>query len=156
MRKLEERIEIEMEPEDVWDVLRDFAGVSKWAPYVVWSRSIGERETTAGSRRVMRHAWGFKLEEIVVDWSEGRGYSFDVVKVPYPMKNVREAWAVEHSDNSSTVTTTVQYRMHLGAAGTLADHLLVRWLVRREMREGLKGLKSYVESAARARDESSS
>lgn len=150
MRTLEERIDIAEEPKEVWGVLRDFAGVSKWAPYVFRSRSIGDRATGEGSRRRMRHAWGFRLEEVVVDWSEGRGYSFSVVKVPYPMRDVTEAWSVEHSANSSTVTTTVRYRMGLGPAGKLADHLIVRWLVRREMREGLKGLKRYVESNGRS------
>jgi hypothetical protein len=156
MRKLEERIEISVEPEDVWEVLRDYVGVSKWAPSVRRSRSLGGPATGVGSYRVMRHAWGFKLEESVIEWTEGQGYEFAVIKVPFPMKEVREAWGVQHSDNSSTVTTTVQYRMRLGAAGALADRLLVRRLVRREMRIGLEGLKRYVETEAPAPDASSS
>lgn len=153
MRKLQERIEIELEPEDVWDVLRDFVGVSKWAPSVRRSRSMGGPASGVGSCRIMRHVWGFALEETVLDWNEGRSYEFVVNRAPYPMRDVRETWLVEHSDHSSLVTTTVRYRMHLGFAGALADHLLVRWLVRREMREGLRGLKSYVESASPGRDE---
>ena len=146
MRELQERIEIALEPQDVWGVLRDFVGVSKWAPSVRRSRSVGGPANGIGSCRVMRHAWGFALEETVLDWTEGRGYEFAVNRAPYPMRDVRETWLVEDSDNSSTVTTTVRYRMRLGIAGALADHLLVRWLVRREMREGLKGLKTYAES----------
>lgn len=146
MPRLEERIGILGGPEDVWNVLRDFRGVDKWAPYVRDSTLVGEREAGVGSRRMLRHAWGFRLEESVVGWSEGRGYAFEVVRVPYPMRNVREAWAVDASNPHVTVTTSVEYDMHLGPLGRFLDRLLVHHLIRREMRGGLRGLKRYVES----------
>jgi hypothetical protein len=36
--------------------------------------------------------------------------------------------------------------MRLGPLGALLDWVLVRHLIRREMRVGLKGLRAYVES----------
>jgi hypothetical protein len=45
-----------------------------------------------------------------------------------------------------TVTTRVQYEMKLGPLGLLLDWMLVRFVVKREMRAGLRGLKLYVES----------
>ena len=137
MRTIEEKIDIALDPEDVWDVLRDFTGVSKWAPAVRRSRPFGGPPSGVGSCRRLRHAWGFALEETVLVWSEGRGYEFAVTRVPYPMKEVKETWLVEKADCSCTVTSTVSYRMSLGPAGQLIDRLFVRWIVRREMRQGL-------------------
>jgi hypothetical protein len=144
MRRLEERIEIETQPEEVWRVLGSFGDVACWAPYVIHSRSAAE-DSGVGSRRTLRHAWGFQLKESVVEWNEGEGYSFVVAGAPFPMRDITESWAVAPSPNSATVITTVEYRMHLGVLGSLADRILVQWLVRREMRAGLKGLKRFVE-----------
>ena len=89
---------------------------------------------------------GFNFEEAVTDWTEGIGYSFDVYRAPYPMKEVHENWSLTHQAGLSIVSTRVNYRMHLGTAGNLLDRLLVQYIVRREMRAGLRGLKDYVES----------
>jgi uncharacterized membrane protein len=153
LRELEETIEIESPVECVWSVLRDFAGVARWAPYVKRSEARALPEFGVGAYRVMRHAWGFRLEESIVEWNEGVGYSFDVVVVPYPMIDVFESWSVTGVDRCSIVNTRVRYNMRLGWFGRLLDQVLVRHLVRREMREGLRGLKRYIESAEKLSDE---
>lgn len=148
MNKLEERIEIDSTIDHVWSVLSDFGGVDRWAPYVRRSGIVSEKATGVGARRILRHAWGFSLEEVIVSWSDRPEYAFDVVRVPYPMTDVREAWSVDISNSHVKVTTTVAYRMRLGVVGKLLDGLLIRRLVRREMREGLRGLMRFVESYA--------
>jgi hypothetical protein len=65
------------------------------------------------------------------------------------MKNVRESWATGMQNGFPTVTTRVKYEMKLGPAGRLLDWLLVRFIVQREMRAGLRGLKQHIESQAR-------
>jgi hypothetical protein len=109
------------------------------------SRIKGDRKTGAGACRVMRHAWGFSIEESVTQWTDGVGYSFELLRAPFPMSGVRETWLLEASGAHSTITTQVSYDMRLGAIGALLDMLLVRYLVSREMRAGLRGLKKYLE-----------
>jgi hypothetical protein len=98
-----------------------------------------------GTCRSMRHAWGFRFEESVTKWNDGEGYSFDVFRAPFPMKDVRESWVARREDGFSTVTTHVNYDMKLGLLGTFIDWLLVRFVVKREMRAGLRGLKQHLE-----------
>ena len=145
MRRLEESTEIESPPEVVWQTLRDFGDVAKWAPRIVRSRPTSGHAEGVGVRRVFRHLWGFQLEEVVTAWDEGRGYSFDVLGAPPPLKNVREAWTIDTVSTGARVSTTVEYEMGLGAIGHLIDWMLVRHLIRAEMRLGLAGLKQYVE-----------
>lgn len=146
MRALTERVEIHATKEAVWNALADFGGVADWAPYMKSSHLIGDLETGIGTRRGMRHAWGFRFEEAVTRWDEGVGYSFDVFRAPYPMKNVQESWATGMENGFPTVTTQVRYEMKLGPLGLLLDWMLVRFVVKREMRAGLRGLKQYIES----------
>ena len=73
MRTLEERIDIDAPPAIVWGILDDFSGVATWAPYLRSSAPVGDQKTGVGSYRVMQHFWGFRLEESVIEWEEGRG-----------------------------------------------------------------------------------
>jgi hypothetical protein len=148
MHKLKERIEIEASLQAVWEVLEDFGGVAHWAPYMRKSSLLGEKKTGVGTCRSMRHAWGFRFEETVTEWSDCRGFSFNVDRAPWPMKNVKENWEIEHGNGRTTVATGVNYGMGLGFLGALLDRFFVLYVVRREMRAGLRGLKQHVESEA--------
>jgi ligand-binding SRPBCC domain-containing protein len=145
MRLLSERVDIDAGPGLVWKVLADFGEVSAWAPYMRISHLVGDQASGAGTRRAMRHALGFQFEEKVTHWDEGSGYAFDVIRAPWPMKDVRETWRIDRDSPSTGVQTHVSYDMKLGFLGVLLDWALVRFIVRREMRTGLRGLKEYVE-----------
>ena len=145
MRKLEERIEIKASKQAVWDVMADFGSAAKWAPDMRHSSLKGELKTGVGTHRVMRHLWGFRIEEIVTRWEECAGYSFKLVKAPYPMRDVCETWVLQHDGNQALLAITVSYGMRLGLLGALLDSVLVRFVVARQMRLGICGLKHYVE-----------
>ena len=147
-RLLQERVEIRAPAATVWAVLADFGAVAAWAPYMRQSGLIGASPSGVGMRRAMRHAWGFRFEEIVTQWHEGKGFAFDVLKAPFPMQNVKETWVLAAEDGRTAVETTVRYDMRLAVTGRFLDWLLVRFVVRREMRAGLRGLKEYAERAA--------
>jgi len=148
MRQIKEGIEIAASLDKVWAALENFGDVSSWAPYMRSSALIGTQKTGVGTRRRLRHAWGFRLEETVTGWIDGSGFSFDVNRAPWPMKAVREAWVIEQERNRTIIGTSVEYDMHLGTVGLLLDRFLVKYIVRREMRAGLRGLKDYLERDA--------
>jgi ligand-binding SRPBCC domain-containing protein len=145
MRKLEEEIVTGLSRQAVWEVLADFGGVQKWAPGMRRSRLEGDSATGVGTRRVMRHRWGFRIAEVVTEWNEGSGYAFDLLQAPFPMENVHETWLLEHDAGGTRITTTVSYDMGVSPLGALLDALLVRFLVAREMRAGLRALIAYAE-----------
>jgi len=145
MIQIKEAIGIDAPLDTVWSILENFGNVSAWAPYMRSSTLIGNQKTGVGTRRKLLHDWGFRLEEKVTGWDAGRGFAFDVIKAPYPMKNVRETWAIEHGNGHTTVASTVEYAMGLGWIGSVLDACLVQHVVRREMRSGLRGLKAFAE-----------
>lgn len=150
MRTLTDSVLIQAPIENVWAALADFGDVAAWAPYMRVSHLLGDQATGVGTRRAMQHELGFRFEERVTEWTEGEGIAFDVLKAPWPMINVAESWRIEAVDNDVQVTTRVEYDMKLGPAGRLLDAALVRFIVLREMRSGVLGLKAHVEHRARA------
>jgi ligand-binding SRPBCC domain-containing protein len=147
MRRIKEGITIGVSRDAVWAALEDFGDVASWAPYMRRSALIGNQKTGVGTRRRLHHAWGFRIEECVTGWIDGRGFSFDVNRAPYPMKDVREAWVIERDNDRTIIGTSVEYDMHLGMLGLLLDKVFVQFVVRREMRAGLRGLKAFLERA---------
>jgi len=145
MRKLEEKAEIRTTTQAVWDTMADFGNAATWAPGMRKSSLKGDKKTGVGTHRIMRHAWGFRIEEIVTEWSTGAGYSFKLVKAPFPMCEVCETWVLRPADSGALLTIVVSYAMRLGLLGTLLDTVLVRFVVAREMRMSIRGLKRYLE-----------
>ena len=150
MRTLTETVIIRAPAKNVWAALADFGDVAAWAPYMRVSHLLGDQATGVGTRRAMQHELGFRFEERVTAWNEGEGFSFDVLKAPWPMTDVAESWRMQPEDGGVRVTTRVEYRMKLGPLGRLLDGSLVRFIVQREMRSGVLGLKAHVEHRARA------
>lgn len=146
MRELLQSIEISAPPRLVWEALRDFGDVAAWAPYMRISHLVGDQESGIGTRRAMQHEFGFRFEEEVTDWREEEGYDFDVLRAPWPLMDVRESWRMETTAPGTVrVTTRVEYGTRLGPIGALLDAAIVRFVVSREMRSGVRGLKAYVE-----------
>ena len=150
MRALTQTAIIQAPPENVWAALADFGDVAAWAPYMRVSHLLGEQATGVGTRRAMQHELGFRFEERVTEWMDGEGLAFDVLKAPWPMINVTESWRMQAVEDGVRVTTRVEYDMKLGPLGHLLDAALVRFIVLREMRSGVLGLKAHVEHRARA------
>lgn len=150
-RKLREETAIESSPVAVWEVLRAFGDVAQWAPGIAWSRCLDDRADGIGARRLMRHRWGFRLEEVVTTWDEGRSFTFLVKRAPFPLNFVLETWTVGESGGRARVETIVEYNTHIGVLGRLIDGVLVRHLIRREMRLGLAGLRNWLAQSAAAR-----
>ena len=144
MHKLEEEIVAEVSPQAVWKVLEQFGNVDQWAPGMHSSSLSGEQASGVGTRRVMRHRWGFRIEEEVTRWADGQGMSFVLIKAPFPMQNVHETWDIEEQNGATRIVTTVTYEMGVGVLGALLDQLLVRFVVAREMRHGLKALIAFI------------
>lgn len=148
-RRLAEETVIESPSEAVWAVLGAFGDVAAWAPGIASSRCLGTRTGGIGARRLMRHVWGFRLEEVVTAWEEGSGFTFLVIKAPFPLNFVLETWKVAPSGAQVRVETTVEYNTHAGPLGRLIDYVCLRHLIRREMRRGLAGLRRSVGSDQR-------
>jgi ligand-binding SRPBCC domain-containing protein len=150
MRTLLQSVTIHAPLENVWATLADFGDVAAWAPYMRVSHLLGDQGKGVGTRRAMQHELGFRFEERVTEWVEGEGFTFDVLKAPWPMKDVTESWRIQTDGDGVIVTTRVVYGMKLGPLGRLLDSGMVQFIVQREMRSGVLGLKAHVEHRARA------
>jgi uncharacterized protein YndB with AHSA1/START domain len=134
----------------VWAVLDDFGGVSNYNPMVDDSRTLGERATGAGARRECLLDGGGRLEEVIVDYEDGRGYTVEFVDAgPYPMaSNVVEFAVRPVADDRTEVSISSEFTPKYGPLGWLAAKLLVERRVRETYDEVLAGLDEHLRTGA--------
>lgn len=144
-RTIEKSAFISQPPGKVWEVLADFGGVAKWAPRMKDSRITGGLLNGIGTRRVMRHVWGFRIVETVTRWDEGSGFTFRLDRAPAPMCDVVESWRIEPEDAGTRVLTRVTYGTGWALFGRCVDQFLLRFLVEREMTSSLRSLRHFAD-----------
>lgn len=144
-RTIEKSAFISQPPRAVWELLADFGGVAKWAPRMKGSRITGELVNGVGTRRVMRHVWGFRIVETVTRWEEGSGFTFRLDRAPAPMRDVVESWRIEPEGAGTRVQTRVSYRTGWAMLGRCVDQCMLRFLIEREMTSSLRSLRHFAD-----------
>ena len=141
------RVQIDASAEKTWEVLADFGGVSNWAPTITESRSLTEANGGVGARRTCTHVKMGQLEEEIVEWEEGRRYSYDVTRgLPMPMKSLNNDWSVEADGDGAVVTLHQNFQTKFGPLGSLMESLVLRRMMEKEIAVSLAGLKYHTET----------
>jgi carbon monoxide dehydrogenase subunit G len=145
--RLTKRISINASADKVWGVLADFGGVAKWAPTVVESHLTTEANGGVGAKRMLAVSTGESVEEVVVEWNEGRSFTFQIpAGLASVVKMLQETWTVEPALKESVVAVTMDYTMKYGIIGTALDSLMVGRALRKMLAQNLAGLKHHIET----------
>lgn len=132
-------------PEDIWAVLADFGGISRWAPNVDHScLATSQREGAGTVRRVQvgRNA----LLERVVEWEPGEGLAYAIEGLPPVVRSVGNTWSLEADSGATRVTLRTRVD-----TGPRPPQQLVARAIGRVMGKAsvqmLAGLKAHLEEA---------
>lgn len=81
MAKVERDVTIEASPDDVWRVVGDFGGISKWLDGI-------EASSVDGDTRVCTMAGGGTLEEKILERDdENRRYTYTITQSPFAFES---------------------------------------------------------------------
>lgn len=147
MSSLTRSVAIDAGKDNVWEVLADFGAVSKWAPTITDSATVGDVTQGVGAVRTCEHEKMGTLQETIVSWTEGEEYSYDVTAgLPFPMKALRNQWNVREQGAGTAVTLHQEFSTKLGPLGWLMESMMLKRMMRQEMRLALAGLKYHIET----------
>ncbi len=150
MTLITKQIQINTTAGKVWQVLADFGSAENWAPTVVQSRCPTDIQRGVGARRVLTTTRGDVTEEVVVEWNEGHGFTFEIPDgLVSIVKILRETWAVESSSDGTTVMVTMDYQTKTGIVNSLLDSLVIRRELTKILIQNLAGLKHHIETGER-------
>lgn len=127
----------------VWALLADFPHIDAFNPHLSRSLQIGDTpaEGVGAERRCeLKDGRGW-LEERVVDWRPGEGYTVEIVAGVMPIRAVRTTLAVTPNGAGSRAIMQMSYTPKLGALGRLLDRLMLRRKMTELMHGVLQGLE---------------
>lgn len=130
----------------VWDALDDFGGVWKYNPNVASSQIINDIETGEGACRECVFSDGSRIEETIVDYDPGEGYTVEFTDVgSYPLvSNVVRIDVEAVDDHHSKVTFSAEFQPKYGPLGWLLGRVLMEQRFENRFDEVLEGLAAYL------------
>ena len=134
--------------EDVWGVLADFGGISRWATTLDHSTSLDAGPGVGAARRIQ--VGRTTLVETVTAWEPPSRLAYRIEGLPSRLGSIVNEWQLEPdgATTRATLSTTVD-------TGPRPPHKLVERLVLRRLTrasvEMLSGLAAHLSSSRRAR-----
>lgn len=132
--------------DEVWAVLDDFGGVSKYNPNVETSKIVDGPDTGLGATRECVFHDGGRVEEEIVAYEPGSGYTVDFIDVgDMPLKqNVVELTVESLDEDRTAVTMTATFTPKFGPLGWLLAKAMMESKFRETFENVLDGLESHV------------
>jgi ribosome-associated toxin RatA of RatAB toxin-antitoxin module len=133
----------------VWSALADFGGIYKFHPRVARSPLLGDRQGGIGARRRCEFVDGSSIEEEVVQWTEGRSLTVDIVKGSMPL---HEASGRIELEPLSAGTTRISFALHYvpkyGPVGWLMNVMMMRREFGKLITSIIEGLDTHLRTGS--------
>ena len=149
MKDISHRFTIDLPPDDCWGKLRDLTLADRYVPSV---RAVDidtvEREGVGASRTVHLDR-GLKMNETVVEWSDGQGFLLRLHRGEAPIAPLFSAntfrYAIEPEGDGTAMTLTMSYEPRGVITGVLCGLVAVP-MFKRQLKEISARLKAFYET----------
>ncbi len=143
-------VRIKMPVDQVWERMRDLSLAPRYVPGLTGCRfNTEQKEGVGASRRVFQQR-GPAMDETVVEWNEGRGFTIRLHKgagAPPMFKEAVFVYSIEDAGNGETLfKPAMVYTMPWGGVGSMLDKLLLNRVIRGIVLKVGLGLKRFYET----------
>ena len=148
MTQIVTKIKIKASPEKVWAILADYGGVQNFSPGIRNSYYTSDEKQGVGSSRHCELIPMGSLDEQIIDWREGQGYTSAVVGssgIP-PFKKAEGTMTLTHNGDETLVTFTFDYALGFGVVGAFLNRVFLKKQFEKDLPHVLDGLKHYCET----------
>ena len=154
MATVHQEITIDAPVEQVWAVLADFGGVSKWNPMVSHSVTTSDDASGVGCVRTCEVSGMGRVTEEATEWVEGESLSVTVEGAPM-LRSMSARMAVQPEGSGTRATMDAEFTVKFGPIGAVMAAVMMKPKLASTMREALGGLKHYVETGRKIGEEAS-
>lgn len=139
---------IELPIEACWQSLRDLTRATSYVPGVVKTVVTTDRKEGVGASRVVTHRQFGEMNETVIAWDEGEGFTIRLHKGDAPPRPFKEAifrYELRPASSSSStaspsstasrceIHTSLTYELPFGVLGRMIDALFMHRIFRRNV-----------------------
>ena len=141
MAKLTQTVQINVPKNKVWEIVSDFGNVSKWAPIVTQSATIGSFTQGVGAERSCEVVQMGSITEKVLEWDEGNSMRYEIKGLPSVNSFINKFSLKGEADQ-----TVVTLEGEVDIAGTEAEKKGFEEQLQGAVQMTLQGLKQYAET----------
>lgn len=149
--------EVEVSPLHAWQKMQDFSVADKYVPGLTRTEIVTRQQNGVGASRRVYSSDTEYLEETIIAWDEGQGFTIRLHRGAEPMSPFNRSefrYHMQPMDNGNTrVTLGILLLMPLGSVGEWLGNLLARPALEEELAQVAAGLKHYYESGQPATDQ---
>ena len=103
-----EMIEINAKPATVWNIVKDFDGVTNWAPALSATSLVKGKNGQRGAVRALTIKDGPTLTEELVAYDEARmSYTYVIIESPLPLDNYQSSMVVYGNSSGGTTVSWI-------------------------------------------------
>ncbi len=132
-----------------WARLRDLSRAEEYVPGVVSCRIQTEQTEGVGTHRTVKHKQTGLMDETVITWDEGHGFTLKLHRGERPPMMFSEAtfsYRLEADGENTIVHTQMDYVPAWGAVGSLMDSLFIGAIVASNVRAVARELARFYEA----------
>lgn len=148
-REVHARAPIALPIEVCWQKLRDLTRAVHYVPGLSECRiTTDAKEGVGASRRVVSRQAG-AMDETVIDWREGRGFTLRLHKgdrPPMPFRAAEFRYELAPEEGRCAIETRMRYEPAFGVFGRLLDKLVLSRVMQRSVEDVARGLAAYYEN----------
>ena len=137
---------------DAWERLQDLMLARHYVPGVTDIEITTPNRTGVGASRKVFVKGRPPIDETVIAWEEGHGFTIRLHhgdKPPSPFSQAQFVYRLDDApDGRTRVTTTLAYELPRGALGRLLDALLMRHISAHMVRTIARNMKQLYETSA--------
>ncbi|TDG12557.1 SRPBCC family protein [Seongchinamella unica] len=149
-------VTLDMPLADAWALLADFSLAHHYVPGLTRTEIVSAASSGLGARRRVYTGDKF-LEETIIDWREGQGFTLRLHQGEKPMPPFRRAefdyrLSPEGADRTRA-TLALPFVMPLGVFGRLLGRNLILPVMKKQLVAVAAGMKHFYETGTPATDE---
>jgi hypothetical protein len=150
MQTISAEFEVELSVADAWERLQDLSCPGMYVQGLSGAEFTTERRQGVGASRQVIQGKSLRLDETVTEWEEGKGFTLRLhrgEKGPIPPFTAHFFdYGLREKEGRVYLHNQMRYEVGLGLVGTLLDKLLLRRVVRSQLRDVTLAQKIYYET----------
>jgi len=141
-------IRVNLPHNQVWEVLKNFGDLDKYAPTIMSSPILNDKNSGVGSIRKCIFFNDSDMTEEITEFQEGRGYKIKITEhqMPFVSDNFEEIYVERIDDNTSEINMLVNFDMSGGPLGWLVGSFMLKPMMSSVTMKIIKGLAYYAKT----------
>lgn len=146
--KIKNTIRVNVTTEKVWEVLKDFGALEKFAPTIASSPITNDITSGVGAIRKCVFFNDSSMSEKITEYQEGHGYKIEIIehKMPFVSKNVEEMNVVRLDDHTCEINMSVTFEMSGGPLGWMVGSFMLKPMMTSVTKKIITGLAYHAKT----------